>query len=84
MKNLFQFNTTCPAMGATETKEIEMKTETTLKTTTGQIQYFASEAALLEHYNRNGRLYEIQHGRLYHKSHRLTVGEIETIKARAA
>ena len=64
-----------------------MKTETILKTTSGMIQNYSSETALVEHYNRNGKLYEVKDGangrELWHKGHKTLAGVIETIPARA-
>ena len=62
-------------------------TETILKTTTGLVQYFESEDALLQHYNRSGRVYEIrptEAGRvLWHKGHAYATGVVEVVAARA-
>ena len=50
------------------------------------VQYFESESALVEHYNRNGRLYEIKNGakgrELWHKGHNTLAGVVEVIPAR--
>lgn len=62
------------------------KTETTVKTTSGLVQYFSNEDIVLANYNRSGKFYEIRDGlngrELWHKGHKTIAGVIETIPSR--
>lgn len=64
-----------------------MKTETVLKTVVGTQQYFKSELDMLDHYNRNRKLYTVLSvgdgtKKLIHKGHNMLIGFVETITNR--